>query len=97
VFNVDSLPGVFIVPFQRSGLAWWAQFQFCLFQGLSQLGDLPVAVHFYLERFFFLCELSLVLYLLAAAAFYEQFCRASVLVIACLVFMNMSSSYFFSV
>ena len=69
MFNVDSLPGVFIVPFQRSGLAWWAQFQFCLFQGLSQLGGLPVAVHFCLERF--LCELSLVLYLSAAAAFYE--------------------------
>jgi len=39
---------------------------------VSQLGGLPVAVHFYLKRF--LCELSLVLYLSAAAAFYEQYC-----------------------
>ena len=58
---------------------------------VSQLGGLPVAVHFYLKRF--LCELSLVLYLSATAAFYEQHCRffccarASVLVIACLIFV----------
>jgi len=65
-------------------------FNFCLFQGLLQLGGLPVAVHCYLERF--LCELSLVLYLLAA--YYEQYCclfcckRASVLVMACLFFLS---------
>jgi len=38
--------------FQRSALVWWAQFLLCLFQDLSQLGDLPVAVHFIFKYFF---------------------------------------------
>ena len=73
------MPCLMLIAFQeslnysvRSGPAWWPHFQICLFQGLSQLGDLPVAVHFHLKNF--LCELSLVFYLPAAAAFYEQYC-----------------------
>jgi len=73
VFNVDSLPGVFKVFFKDLGLFGGLSFNFDCIRVFHSLETCPWLCIFILKDFF-VVELSLVLYLSAAAAFCEQYC-----------------------
>jgi len=72
VNNVDSLPGVLKVLFEDLGLFGEISYNFACFRVFHSLETCPWLCIFIFKRF--LCELSLVFNLPAAAAFYEQYC-----------------------
>ena len=97
VFNVDSLPGVFKVFFKDLGLFGGLSFNFDCFRVFHSLKTCPWLCIFILKDFvvsILWCFIYQLLLLFASNIVVFLLCRASVLVITCLVTVYMSSSCF---
>jgi len=93
MFNVDSLPGVFSVLFEDVGLFGGLSFNFACFRVFHSLETCPWLCIFIFKDFF-VSFLWCCCCFLRAILLSILLCTASVLVIACLVFVYMSSSCF---
>ena len=97
MFNVDSLPGVFKVFFKDLGLFGGLSFNFDCIRVFHSLETCPWLCIFILKDFvvsILWCFIYQLLLLFASNIVVFLLCRASVLVITCLVTVYMSSSCF---